>query len=889
LRSDRGASSSTTAGKIFLGIEFVPMVDKAALSNFITTASGSTIDDTQQRMLYAQVLQVRGLKSGQFFGKQDPAVQVEVLGTGVKGSCKPKIDGSTDCSWDNHDGDITLGYTDTGSSSGQASAAIAIRVYNAQKWSVSSDKYIGQCNWLLSDDVLQGKCATVWHTLWSGKDKCGEVLVKCRVGCGGETVDTITTTTDTHSSAIGSSVSAAGCDVDAAINSLSKGKYHIECVSLSSAVTNDSSTEIVAFMTNAITETAAVAPAAAVPQARKLAAAATSSSASADASKTFVVSDSGNAAAVLCMQLQRSGVPYAHVHLTADQLVAARNAAGTDCRHELTWTNATATTTAATSGTVVLCVRYIPLAVGVISIAVQEAVFSTTNKNSADTDASYVRAQTILTPAAIGSTQLRARKSKRTRVTLSKQQQQPQVKAVWSGVAAHIMQYSNATVSEAASLSIALQSATAANNDSSCNDATVLGRTCIAVDAVVTQAVAAVIKEIAVKERAAHTRNCIPPIGTLAADYSHSIDDTWYPLTAAASNDVIGRVRVAISFAPHPYILSDDSSSSGVTGTAVGSHSTLQSTGATQMKALFYKLDRNGNGNVDMNELLDALTEACETVECDTDNNGTNDAVDIRGIKNGTSKAAKAGKFLLQAADILQIGSSGMSTADRVAAIFKHMDTDSSGQLSYKEYIAFVHAATAVQTASHIAGLTADLVHDNSDESDDIIAGAEAVKPVRKVSGVAVIAALQGQLDQSGSPCTTPTNTATAAVVSEVPTLPVVDAKAAAAAAAQKQSKPVVKEVATAAVKAPRRVSVAAAAVPAVVPPAKLIPMSADIKRWKCEHVQQWLQQDMQLPQVSSFLILHLSNRARILMTNSITCKTALLCTAVCTKHPLNM
>jgi Ca2+-binding EF-hand superfamily protein len=819
------------------------MVDKAALTNFISTASGTTTNDAQQRMLYAQILQVRGLKSGQIFGKQDPAVQVEVLGTGVKGSCKPKIDGSTDCTWDNHDGDITLRYTDTGSSSGQASAAVAIRVYNAQKWSVTSDKYIGQCNWLLPDDVQQGKCATVWHTLWTGKDKCGEVLVKCRIGYGGETVDTITS--DTHNSAVASnSDSASGCDVDAAINSLSKGKYHVECISLSSAVTNYAGTELVAFITNAGTQTA-VAPPATVPQSKKLASTCTgsSNSSSGSAARTFVLSDSASATSVLCMQLQRSGVPSAHVSLTAEQLANARSTAGTDTRHELIWTNTTATSTAAAaSGTVILCVRYIPLAVGVVSVAVQEAVL-----NSTGTDLAYIRAQTVLTPAAIGSAQLRTRKSKRTRVT--KQQQQPQVKAVWNSVSAHIMQYSNATVSEAASLSIAIQSATAATNDSSSSSgAAVLGRTAIAIDAVISQAVAAVMKEIAVKERAAHTRNCIPPIGTLAADYSHSID-TWYPLTAATfANDVIGKVRVAISFAPHPHILNSDSSSSSAAVSSTSS--TLQSTGATQMKALFYKLDRNGNGNVDMSELLDALTEACETVECDTDDNGSVDAVDIKGIKNGTSKAGKAGKFLLQAADILQIGSSNMSTADRVAAIFKHMDTDSSGQLSYKEYIAFVHAASAVQTASRIAGLTSDLVADNSDEPDDPIAGATA----RKVSGVAVIAGLQAPLDQSGNPAGT-TTTTQPAVMSEVPTLPVVDVKAAAAAAAAaaaKQTKPtapVVKEV----VKA-HRTSVTAAAPPLVVP-AKLIPMSADIKRWKCEHVQQWLQQDMQLPQASSLNI----------------------------------
>ncbi|CAM9597322.1 unnamed protein product, partial [Chrysoparadoxa australica] len=239
----------------------------------------------------------------------------------------------------------------------------------------------------------------------------------------------------------------------------------------------------------------------------------------------------GNA---LCVQLRRRGQLVASLGVSPDKLVPVVDNAGSEMRE---WFAAVAVAkpeeegAGGQCGQVLLSIRYVSLAVGMIKVSVLEAV------TAAASVGEMVTAQTRMVPSeTVGDS------GKRTRSTLSAPLTAQGV--TWGGDHPHTLRYSNSRSTEPAVLHVAVVTPDA-----------MVGYCKVPAELLVQEAAAAISTAISLKQRQRRgSLHKLGPIGCTASDFGDYIE-AWYPLHACDGAADVGRVRVALAFAPHPTTL----------------------------------------------------------------------------------------------------------------------------------------------------------------------------------------------------------------------------------------------------------------------------------------------------------------------------------------------
>ncbi|CAM9357328.1 unnamed protein product, partial [Choristocarpus tenellus] len=225
------------AGSILLGIQFMPEIYTALGMEGPTIRNGQGDQDWEggrerKMFLFIEVRQGRNLRRAQALGSQDPCVFFELMGSGVKSETAVALGGGRDPEWPDGTGLLTLPYHGVSMARGgmRGRDVLRLRVMNMQPWAQkkavtgADDSLIGQCDWPVSVEALQGQPDCGWHSLWHGVDAAGELFFRCRVGCEGEGIEHIASVPTFGNAGWGEGCWGVGKDLG------SSGSFHVEFV-----------------------------------------------------------------------------------------------------------------------------------------------------------------------------------------------------------------------------------------------------------------------------------------------------------------------------------------------------------------------------------------------------------------------------------------------------------------------------------------------------------------------------------------------------------------------------------------------------------------------------------------------------------------------------------
>ncbi|CAN0202108.1 unnamed protein product, partial [Ectocarpus sp. 8 AP-2014] len=208
----RSCDGEAETGRVFIGLQFIAD-GKSGENGGMTAASVSDGVGTisrRRRYLFFEVRQGRDLRHTHAESDR-PAVHVEMLGSGARGKTPPARGGGPDPEWADGAGLLALPYPlrSSGGGFGSSNEVLRITVLNEQGrrgdgqekgtgrsieggvWGEGeSSTVIGQCDWPLpTEDLDLGHPISSWHAVWTEGIPAGAVYVRCRVGFEGDTID----------------------------------------------------------------------------------------------------------------------------------------------------------------------------------------------------------------------------------------------------------------------------------------------------------------------------------------------------------------------------------------------------------------------------------------------------------------------------------------------------------------------------------------------------------------------------------------------------------------------------------------------------------------------------------------------------------------------------
>lgn len=778
----RVADGKGGAGSVFIGLQF--LADETIGSNSAAGGAGarnSKGETEKRRFLFIEVRQGRGLRCARALSGQDPAVHVEMLGSGANAKTPSARDGGTDPEWRDGAGMLTLPYDVHSSSTARrgskhVSEVLRITAVNergldggrsASNAGTIGAEYqvIGQCDWLVpAEDLGGGRPMSAWHTLWTGGNPSGDIYIRCRVGFEGEALD--------HSPSRG--ILAIRKD-NSQPPVLAIGNYHVEFLDVRgfkqilrrSQLSSDLRTSGAAHGVGVSWEGKAY-MAASPAAAGDVDAAHGAPSVPVGSGRAIAVGTRGRGSGgYLCVKMSTTGcvgIRRGSGPVVAVCSVAPRNlqplteVPGSELREWLPMVamhdrgkGIKGGAEDADTGQILISVSYSPLAVGVLEVSVLETEVINNIKRPKSssprvpTASGTFKALTRLLPAKTGASmghRVRSTPARRGFRTMNDENlPQPQcavgdgIRCSWADTRPNRMRYNNAFNGRPTTLHVTV---TQGEN--------ILGYATVATEAIVQGVMASMAREIDVGGRKMRrSARDLGPIGLKEEDFGDS-SDAWYPLklpSAYSSRDVldgnvgvldedaasgmnpiegedVGRIRVAVRFAPHPKVLLPNWQE----GAAVE-----RAKGIMAMKALFYRVDRSGSLVVEKEDLRVAFVEAAEAfVNESTENKiSTQRAVDATmtawsGVGGGGGMA-QAGGFVLKIMQVLEgdetVGIDSAIPHTAVDTVFAAIDRNRSGEVSFAEYCAFLLKAAARQAEAEVAGLLDELAEDNDDDCDD--------------------------------------------------------------------------------------------------------------------------------------------------------------------------
>lgn len=398
----------------------------------------------------------------------------------------------------------------------------------------------------------------------------------------------------------------------------------------------------------------------------------------------------------------------------------------------------------ADTGQVLLSIRYAPLAVGVLDVAVCEAQLAEGNPRSSGLG--NLRALTRILPAqtggAVGHKARRTPGRRGVRTTLPGDERKQYMVYSWEDTCPHRMRFGNAFNKQPTTLHVSV-----VQSDR------MIGFTSVGVEAIVHDAMANMAREIKEGQRKPRgSAHDVGPVGVFEDDFSDSVQ-AWYTLhapltgtgaeTSSATDDrppwvppsastEVGRIRVEIRFAPHPNVLVRNWQE----GAAV-----TRATGIAAMKAIFYRLNRSGSLVVDTEDLRQALADAVDTFLA----NSSTKARGSNTPRHETSRASHAGEFVLLMSQGIKSNKGlerGVALAESAAdSILAMMDRDRTAEVTFTEFCAFLSQAAAWQAEAAVEDLMSELAEENDDErydndsEDDVDGGCPDGDGVRSLDG----------------------------------------------------------------------------------------------------------------------------------------------------------
>lgn len=762
MRSNDGESE---AGRVFLGLQFVSDGGAAGNSTLTAPSASNSIGEAagRRRYIFLEVRQGRDLclapaSSGH------PAVHLEMLGSGSRGKSPPSKDGGSDPQWPDGAGLLALPYPTCGI--GKAGSAclndvlrISVIIERVKENGEQKDEgrvweenvgnpVVGQCDWPLpTEDLVSGHPISCWHGLWAGGTPAGAVYLRCRVGFEGEALDYTTPYESQNGTGEGS----------LAVPSLAFGNYHVEFLKVqgfertlrriglavedtlgsSSQQSNELQWNGVAYLTDAAGrggEDSTAYSAASVPVSSGRAVAVRARGNGSSRSLCIQVSVAGGR---LSYNGAKSGKAVRAVScVPPEKLVPIVAVPGSQL---LEWFPSVevkdggvgdkAGVGEADTGQVLLSIRYAPLAVGVLEVAVCEAHLAD-NHQSPIVGWGNLKALTRILPAQTGGRvgyKVRSTPGRRGVRTNLHRDEKSQTCAgrgtifSWEDTVPHRMRFNNAFNKQPTTLHVSV-----VQSDR------MIGFASVGAEAVVHDVMSTMAREITDGDRRPRgSAHDLGPVGLCDNDFGDPVQ-AWYPLrapadispiteveggappteegrqpsAALAASTEVGRVRVRMKFAPHPKVLLRNWQER---------NSDTRANGISAMKALFYRLNRSGNLIVETEDLRLALIDAVDafltkpTTATQTNNVAPGD----------TTRASQAGEFVLLMSQRIKsklASGGGVAPSESAAdSVLTMMERDRNAEVKFTEYCMFLSQAAAWQTKVGVEDLVSELAEDNED------------------------------------------------------------------------------------------------------------------------------------------------------------------------------
>ncbi|CAM9425194.1 unnamed protein product [Scytosiphon promiscuus] len=770
----RSSDGEAESGTVFIGLQFIADgKDEEAGDTPVGPANFGPGKVARRRYLFFEVRQGRDFRhvhttSGDL--AFCPAVHLELVGSGAKGKTPPARVGGADPQWPDGAGLLALPYPVRGGQSrgaGCSSEVLRITALNergkdsngqdaevreGRGWTESSSHRVwvaGHCDWPLpTEDLASGRPTSSWHQLWVEGKPAGELHLRCRAGFEGEALDQPPPLELNQGKIEGSSP----------VSRLTFGNYHVEFMEVRgfdrtlrrmgliseeppTGPTQDSKRLPWAGMAYLAESpgfrgedgAAYGAATARVASGRAVAVAARgrggSRSLCVQVSIVGLSGDGGRTTrktfkAVSCVQPQKlapiSEVPGTEL-LEWFPSVAVQDKKG----------RGRAEARDADTGQVLVSIRYAPLAVGILEVAVCEAQL-TDSDQSRSVGPGNLKALSRLLPPQTGALmghRVRSTPGRREVRTMihdgpEDSSYDSRMSVSWNDACPHRMRFNNAFNNQPTSLHVVVVQGDL-----------MVGFATVGVEAIVHDGMSRMTREICEGHRKRRgSAHDLGPVGCREEDFGGPTQ-AWYPLQAPpkdpslsaedAENDLllskhsptvraeVGRIRLKMKFAPHPKVLVRNWQE----GAAVA-----RADGIAAMKAIFYRLNRSGSMVIESEDLRLALVDAVDVFltkssTCTTTQRAASKAA------GGAPRASHAGQFVLGMSEGIRSNlASGRgalvaeSAADSVLAM---IERDRTAEVTFTEFCMFLSQAAARQAETAVEDLVRELAEDNEDESGD--------------------------------------------------------------------------------------------------------------------------------------------------------------------------
>lgn len=777
LRSSDGESE---AGRVFLGLQFVPdgggAGNSAALTAAASTNSGGPGETAgRRRYLFLEVRQGRDLCLGARSLSCHPVVHLEMLGSGSRGESPPSKNGGTDPEWPNGAGLLALPYpTGRIDKGGPACLNEVLRISvinergkenggqeeNGGAWrgNVGNQAVVGQCDWPLpAEDLAMGHPISCWHGLWMGGTPAGAVYLRCRVGFEGEALDYSLPYESQNGTSEG----------NLAVPPLAFGNYHVEFLKVQGferslrrmglafedplVGSSQQSSKLqqwngVAYLTDS--------PGCGGDDSAACGAA----SAPVGSGRAVAVGARGHGSSrSLCVQMSMAA---AGVRLGNDDPKAGgKTVKAVSCvppeklapivavpgSELLEWFPSVDVKDGiaggkegvgdADTGQVLLSIRYAPLAVGILEMTVCEAQLVDDDQSPTIGSGSLKALTRILPPQTGGRVGHKVRSTPGRRAVRTNLHGDGRIQTCanrgtscsWEDTVPHRMRFNNAFNKQPTTLHVSVVQ----------GDRMMIGFASVGVEAIVHDVMSTMAREITEGERSPRgNAHDLGPVGLCDNDFGKPVQ-AWYPLHSPGKTS------------PWAGAEGGDSPPEGVgqpsippaASTEVGrirveikfaphpkvlvrnwqeGNAVTRANGIAAMKALFYRLNRSGNLVVETEDLRLALAEAVDAFL-------TKPATAIQAgnvAPGNTTRASQAGEFVLLMSQRIksnQASGRGVTLSGSAAdSVLTMIERDRNAEVTFTEFGMFLSQAAAWQTKAGVGDLVSELAEDNNDDCGDI-------------------------------------------------------------------------------------------------------------------------------------------------------------------------
>lgn len=775
----RSSDGEAEAGTVFIGLQFIAdgKSEEACDMTMVPANIGGTGKVARRRYLFLEVRQARDVRHVRATSGDPPvcpAVHLELLGSGAKGKTPPARDGGADPHWPDGAGLIALPYNpprgEEGRGSGGSSEVLRITLVNTQgasssrqegnarenegRTSAETDRNsaAGQCDWPLpAEDLASGRPTSSWHKLWVEGTPAGELHLRCRAGFEGEALDQPPPLELNLGKPEGSSP----------VSRLTFGNYHVEFLE----VRGFERTLRRMGLTSEESSTGPVKKSGGLPWAGMAylaespglgghdGAAYGAASARVASSRAVAVAARGRGGSrSLCVHVSIVGGLSSNVGgntrgkllkavscVQPHKLVPIAEVPGTEL---LEWFPCVAVQEGkgagegedrdADTGQVLLSIRYAPLAVGILEVAVCEAQLTGSDQSQSFGQGNLKALSRLLPPqtGALMGHRVRSTPGRQEARTITHDGRDDnnyasRVSVVsWDDACPHRMRFNNAFNNQPTSLHVVV-----VQRDR------MIGFASVGVEAIVHDGMSAMMRGISDGHRKPRgSAHDLGPVGCRDEDFGDAVQ-AWYPLHAQpgpaslsaergekelSMNELspiarteVGRIRLRIKFAPHPKVLVRNWQE----GAAV-----TRADGIAAMKAIFYRLNRSGSLVVESEDLRMALVDAVDAFLTNSYASSPTQRA-AKSAAGGAPRAPHAGEFVLLMSEGFQSNDGpgrGVPVAESAAdSILSMVERDRTAEVTFAEFCAFLSKAAARQAETAVGDLVRELAEDNDDEGGE--------------------------------------------------------------------------------------------------------------------------------------------------------------------------